>query len=164
MNQIQEQIKVGIADLKIARTSQLISTSGLGSCVGLVLYDDVLKVAGLVHIMLPDSSMTRQEEFKKGKFADTGINALIDLLKKEGSHLFNLKAKMAGGAQMFKSTSSDKLNIGQKNVLAIETLLKELGIPLVSKDIGGHNGRSIEFNLDTFELKIRTVYQGVSYI
>lgn len=164
MNQIQEQIKVGIADLKVAKAPQVIATSGLGSCVGLVLYDEWAKAAGLVHIMLPDSTMTRQEEFKRGKFADTGIETLIERLKDEGCQMYQLKAKMAGGAQMFKSTSSNKMNIGLKNTEAIIHKLKQLDIPIIAQDVGGHNGRSIEFSIETFEMKVRTVYQGTSYI
>ncbi|SEP57767.1 chemotaxis protein CheD [Piscibacillus halophilus] len=158
------QVKVGIADIKTAKQPQMLMTSGLGSCVGLVIYDETLSVAGLAHIMLPDSSLSRQNDFKVGKFADTGTDELINLLLKEGSKITNLKAKIAGGAQMFKTTSGNKLNIGNKNVLAVEEKLNQIGIPIVSKDIGGHNGRSIEFNLETFKLKIRTVYQGVSFI
>ncbi|WP_369404722.1 chemotaxis protein CheD [Piscibacillus salipiscarius] len=118
----------------------------------------------MAHVMLPDSNMTRQSHFKKGKFADTGIDTCLNLLSEEGSQVFNMKAKMAGGAQMFKTTSSDKLNIGQKNVSAIEKKLSQLNIPIVAKDVGGHNGRSIEFDIETSQLKIRTVYQGVQYI
>lgn len=160
-----DKVKVGIADLNVVRQPQKISTSGLGSCVGLVLYDEQQVLAGLVHVMLPDSSLSRTEVTKPGKFADTGINALIKLMEEKGSIKCNLKAKMAGGAQMFNLASkNENMRIGHKNIVAIEKILTHESIPILSKDVGGHKGRSIEFDTDTNLLKIRTVYEGVTYI
>src|SRR5690625_252198 len=93
-------VKVGIADLNIVRAPNKIRTSGLGSCVGVVVYDLLKKVAGLAHIMLPDSNLTRQENFNKYKYANTAIDILIDKLIQQGARKFNLKAKIVGGAQM----------------------------------------------------------------
>ena len=70
--------------------------------MGVVIYDESQKIAGMVHVMLPDSSLGRTETVNVAKFADTGISALVDLLKREGAQSFKLKAKIAGGAQMFQ--------------------------------------------------------------
>ncbi|MFF5993338.1 chemotaxis protein CheD [Lysinibacillus sp. KU-BSD001] len=158
-------IKVGIAQMDVVKTPDTIRTSGLGSCVGVVLYDESKKIAGLIHIMLPDSSLGRSDAINIAKFADTGIVALIDLLKAEGVQPFRLKAKIAGGAQMFQFTShKDSMRIGPRNVEAVKEQLRKNSIPLVAEDTGGNSGRTIEFNPITCKLNIRTVNQGVSEI
>ncbi|WP_431029491.1 chemotaxis protein CheD [Lysinibacillus sp. LZ02] len=158
-------IKVGIAQMDVVKTPDTIRTSGLGSCVGVVLYDESKKIAGLIHIMLPDSSLGRSDAINIAKFADTGIVALIDLLKAEGVQPFRLKAKIAGGAQMFQFTShKDSMRIGPRNVEAVKEQLRKNSIPLIAEDTGGNSGRTIEFNPVTCKLNIRTVNQGVSEI
>ncbi|MBO2534597.1 chemotaxis protein CheD [Rummeliibacillus suwonensis] len=158
-------IKVGIAQMDIAKSPNSIRTSGLGSCVGVILYDESKKVAGLVHVMLPDSKLGRGDTINVAKFADTGIPAMVDQLKQEGAQLFKLKAKIAGGAQMFQFTSNrDSMRIGPRNVEAVKQQLKSLSIPIVAEDTGGSSGRTIEFDTITSILHIRTVNQGVKEI
>ena len=162
MNQV---IKVGIAQMDVVKAPNTIRTSGLGSCVGVVLYDESKQIAGLIHVMLPDSSLGRSDAVNVAKFADTGIKALIELLKLEGVHAFRLKAKIAGGAQMFQFTSDkDSMRIGPRNVEAVKVELRKNSIPLVAEDTGGNSGRTIEFDPITSKLNIRTVNQGVSEI
>lgn len=162
MNQV---IKVGIAQMDVVKAPNTIRTSGLGSCVGVVLYDESKQIAGLIHVMLPDSSLGRSDAVNVAKFADTGIKALIELLKLEGVHAFKLKAKIAGGAQMFQFTSDkDSMRIGPRNVEAVKVELQKNSIPLVAEDTGGNSGRTIEFDPITSKLNIRTVNRGVSEI
>lgn len=156
-------IKVGIAQMDVVKVPNTIRTSGLGSCVGVVLYDESKKVAGLVHVMLPDSSLGRTQQINEAKFADTGVTALIEMLKKHGAQSFKLKAKIAGGAQMFQfSSDKDSMRIGPRNVEAVKAQLRKHNIPIVGEDTGGNSGRTIEFNPATNILNIRTVNQGVS--
>lgn len=156
-------VKVGIAQMDVVKVPNTIRTSGLGSCVGVVLYDESKKIAGLVHVMLPDSSLGRTQQINEAKFADTGVSALIDLLKKEGAQTFKLKAKIAGGAQMFQfSSDKDSMRIGPRNVEAVKAQLRQHSIPILGEDTGGNSGRTIEFNPATSILNIRTVNQGVS--
>ncbi|MGN7478505.1 chemotaxis protein CheD [Solibacillus silvestris] len=160
-----EVIKVGIAQMDIVKVPKTIRTSGLGSCVGVVIYDESKKIAGMVHVMLPDSSLGRTETINAAKFADTGILALVDMLKHEGAQSFKLKAKIAGGAQMFQFTSDkDSMRIGPRNVEAVKVQLKKMNIPIIAEDTGGNSGRTIEFNPETNKLNIRTVNKGVSEI
>lgn len=160
-----EVVKVGIAQMDIVKIPNTIRTSGLGSCVGVVLYDETKKIAGLVHIMLPDSSLGRNNSLNVAKFADTGIQGLIEMLKLEGVQTYKLKAKIAGGAQMFKFASDqNSMRIGPRNVEAVKKELKKNRIPIVAEDIGGSSGRTIEFNPATSKLSIRTVNQGVTEI
>lgn len=151
-------IKVGIADLDIVTVPDTIRTSGLGSCVGVVLYDSSRKIAGLAHILLPDSSLTRQENINQYKYADTAIPVLIERLVKAGADKRSLKAKLAGGAQMFLFTSSSHITrIGTRNSEAVHEKLQQLKIPVVSSDLGGNIGRTIEFDPYSCELKIRKI-------
>lgn len=155
-------VKVGIADMNIAKAPDTIRTSGLGSCVGVILYDEKSQIAGLIHVMLPDSSLGKTQTINLAKFADTGIPAMIEQLKIEGVQPFKLRAKIAGGAQMFQfSTAKDTMRIGPRNVEAVKEYLKKYSIPIISEDTGGNSGRTIEFNPATNLLNIRTVNQGV---
>ncbi|WP_309087103.1 chemotaxis protein CheD [Domibacillus sp.] len=161
INKIGEIIKVGIADMNIVKPPNMIRTSGLGSCVGVVLYDEVSHIAGMVHVMLPDSNLAKADIKNKAKFADTGIQALIAELAKQGVRPGRLKAKIAGGAQMFQFKSgSDLMKIGPRNVAAVKEQLQQAHIPILSEDTGGSSGRTIEFDPMTFLLHIRTVNKG----
>lgn len=155
-------IKVGIADANIVSGQDTIRTSGLGSCVGVVLYDERSKIAGLVHIMLPDSALARSGEINPAKFADTGIPYLISLLK---SPPYRLKAKIAGGAQMFQfAGQKDTMRIGPRNVEAVKKVLSSYQIKVISEDTGGSSGRTIEFDPSSSLLSIRTVNIGEKVI
>lgn len=165
MNKVDSVVRVGISDLNFAQAPQTIRTSGLGSCIGVIIYDSQRKVAGLAHIMLPDSSLTRQIQFNPFKYADTAIPILIEHLIERGARKFALQAKIAGGAQMFKfKSSSEMMRIGARNVTAIKKLLSENNIPIIASDVGGSNGRTIEFDPSTSELMIRTVNKGEKII
>src|SRR5699024_5222930 len=101
MSKVSTVVRVGISDLNLVKEPDTIRTSGLGSCVGIVIYDLQKKMAGMSHIMLPDSAHTKQTEVNIYKYADTAILILINELMKKGATKKLLKAKIAGGAQMF---------------------------------------------------------------
>ena len=89
-------IKVGMADLSTAKEPDILTTLGLGSCVGIALYDPSTKVGGLAHIMLPDSKQIKNNE-NKAKFADTAIEVLVQAMIKKGARKNRIVAKIAGG-------------------------------------------------------------------
>ncbi|MDE7422844.1 MAG: chemotaxis protein CheD [Lachnospiraceae bacterium] len=150
-------IKVGMADLNICSSPDAITTLGLGSCVGIILYDPILKIAGLAHIMLPDSTQIRSNE-NVAKFADTGIETLLKQLIQKGAQRSRMIAKIAGGAQMFAfSAENAMLSIGKKNVIATKKKLSELGIRIIAEDTGDSYGRTIEFYPETGQLLIKAV-------
>ncbi|MEB1810110.1 MAG: chemotaxis protein CheD [Bacillaceae bacterium] len=162
---MNDVVKVGMADLNIVKAPRTIRTSGLGSCVGVVLYDDYSNVSGMAHVMLPDSKLGRSGTLNVAKYADTAIIELIQQMKSAGARIHGLKAKIAGGAQMFNfSSTNEMMRIGPRNVDAVKEKLKELRIPIVAEDVGGSSGRTIEFNPATKKLNIRTVSQGVKEI
>jgi len=154
---MNELIKVGMADLNVCVSPNAITTLGLGSCVGIVLYDPVKKISGMVHIMLPDSTKILNNS-NKAKFADTGIDVLIQTMIKIGADRRTLIAKIAGGAQMFAfSNNSDMMRIGERNVEATKCKLLDLGICLKAEDTGANYGRTIEFYPENGELLIKSV-------
>ncbi|WP_257350024.1 chemotaxis protein CheD [Pseudalkalibacillus decolorationis] len=166
MNKTIEVVQVGIADYQIAKEHQHLRTVGLGSCVGVVLYDLHSHVAGLAHIMLPSSNISKGSSFNLAKYADTAIPAMVSEL----NHTFNttrnrLHAKIAGGAQMFQfSNQSDTMRVGPRNVEAVKETLQSLNIPILVEEIGGTNGRTIEFDPVTSKLTVRTIYKGTTTI
>jgi len=165
MNNVSTIVKVGIADLNIVTEPNIIRTSGLGSCVGTIIYDPAKKIAGLSHILLPDSHAAKQVNLNTYKYADTAIPYLVNLLIENGARKFALKAKIAGGAQMFQlSSSSDIMRIGPRNVEAVEHALREYQIPIIASDVGGNAGRTIEFDPGTCQLKIRKVNKDIVFI
>lgn len=157
-------IRVGMADLNICKAPDSITTLGLGSCVGIVLYDKRNKIAGLAHVMLPDSTQIRNNT-NLAKFADTGIDQLINELKIAGADIKSLTAKIAGGAQMFSFTgSSDLTKVGDRNVEATIQKLQTLKIPILASDTGKNYGRTIVFSPETGMLQIKAVGKEISYI
>lgn len=152
-----DMIKVGMADLNVCTPPDAITTLGLGSCVGVVLYDTAKKLSGMVHVMLPDSSKIKNNE-NLAKFADTGIDELIRRLVAIGASKTSLVAKIAGGAQMFAfNSNNDMLRVGDRNVEATKMKLSNLHIPLLAEDTGANYGRTIEFYPETGELIIKSV-------
>mgnify|MGYP000926868417 CR=1 FL=1 len=140
VNDPREVIIIGIGEWY---TGDAVMTSiGLGSCIGLVIHDEVKKIGGLAHVMLPKSSGKPNE--RAGKYADTAVEVLVQELKQKGSNINNLKAKLAGGASMFQNFSGN-LNIGERNAEALKEILKQRSIPIVREDIGGTIGRTVTY-------------------
>jgi chemotaxis protein CheD len=159
-------IKVGMADLKVTRNNEeVLKTTGLGSCVGITLYDPSAGVGGMAHIMLPDSGIAREGNLNLAKYADTAIPELIRQMCAIGANEKRLIAKLAGGAQMFAfSSTSDTMRIGPRNVETCKELLEQLRIPVHAEDTGANYGRTIEFYCATGKLLIRSVQQGVKEV
>ncbi len=159
-----EMIRVGMADLKAARHPAILTTLGLGSCVGITLYDPKTKIIGMVHIMLPCSQIATANT-NRAKFADTGIADLLAEMLSLGAYRKEIVAKIAGGAQMFKfAGTNETLNIGARNSEATRQALKELGIPILAEDVGGTHGRTIEISSEDGRLMVKTIGYGIKYI
>lgn len=159
-----QMIKVGMADLNLCSAPDAITTLGLGSCVGIVLYDATKKLSGMVHVMLPDSTQIRNNQ-NRAKFADTGIEALLEEMLKLGANRRCITAKIAGGAQMFAfSTNNDMLRVGERNVEASKRKLAQLGIPILAEDTGATYGRTIEFYPENGNLIVKAVGKPVKAI
>ena len=157
-------IKVGMADLNTCASPDAITTLGLGSCIGVVLYDPRKKICGMVHVMLPDSSAIKKND-NLAKFADTGIKQLIEQLEQKGVSRMSLSAKIAGGAQMFAfNTANEMLKVGLRNAEAVRKVLASYRIKIISEDCGENYGRTIEFYPETSELHIKAIGKPVKII
>ncbi len=157
-------IKVGMADLNICKSPDIITTLGLGSCIGLTFYDPVTKVGGMVHYMLPDSTKVRNNG-NIAKFADTGIDQLLKKVIAAGASRQRLVAKMAGGAKMFEVNGlSDIGNIGARNAEAAREMLKKMHIRLIAEDTGLNYGRTVELHCETGEFYIKSIGKPVKII
>lgn len=160
----QEIIKVGMADLNIAKAPDVLTTLGLGSCVGIALYDPITKVGGLAHIMLPDSTQIKNNS-NAAKFADTGIDTLIIKMVQQGAKTQRLVAKIAGGAQMFTFQHMDEsMRIGVRNIMAVQNRLQAHKIPILANETGENYGRTIELHTDTGKLIVKTIGHGTKEI
>lgn len=160
-----QMIKVGMADLNICTCPDALTTIGLGSCVGVALYDPTTKVSGLVHVMLPDSTAIRNNT-NKAKFADTGIEQLLEMMLKAGASKSRIVAKIAGGAKMFAISGnvSSAINVGDQNYEASKKKLRELGIKLVAEDCGLNYGRTVELYSESGVYLIKSVGKPVKEI
>ncbi len=161
---MSDLIHVGMADFKLCTPPKKICTIGLGSCLGVVLYDRSTKKCGLAHVMLPDSTRISNNS-NRMKFMDTCLSDMWNMLLKNGIKRQSVKAKIAGGAKMFSTSSSHYvLNIGEQNVKAAKDWLKKEGIPLVSEDVGNSYGRTIIFDPSDENLLVKSVGKGEAII
>ena len=161
---MSEVIRVGMADLNICKAPDIITTLGLGSCIGLTFYDPVTKIGGMVHYMLPDSTQMRNNS-NIAKFADTGIEELLRRVVGAGANRGRLVAKIAGGAKMFEvSGMSNVGNICERNAIAAKEKLKELKIRLIAEDTGLNYGRTVELHCETGEFYIKSVGKPLKII
>ncbi len=147
-------IIVGIGELFATTSPTKLQALGLGSCVGVALYDPVTKVGGLAHVMMPDSNGNSNE--LRGKYADTAVANLLNDMKLLAARKENIVAKLVGGASMF-SLSHDVFRIGEKNVIAAKKSLNDLGIRILAEDVGGGVGRTMLLHTDTGEVEVRYV-------
>lgn len=155
------EIKVGIADLNVASSPNRLITVGLGSCVGIALFDKNQSIGGLAHIMLPDSSLFSTVN-NPMKFADLAIPILIGKMEKLGASKRNIKAKIAGGASMFNfSDKSMMMDVGNRNSLSVKAMLDKIAVPIIGEDVGGNKGRTMIFDTSSGIVQIRTVGLGI---
>ena len=151
------EIMVETGSIKVSNDSTALITSSLGSCVAITLYDKEQKLGGMVHYILPINPGGK----KKAKYADTGIKLLFEKMLEGNVKKKNLEAKMIGGAIMFEEFMDDIENsIGKRNIKKGKEILKELGIRLLSQDIGGNYGRSIRFQLSDGNVYITSYKTG----
>lgn len=158
---MSKTITVGISDLNIAKAPDILVTYALGSCVGICLYDAMAKVAGLSHIMLPSSVLITNGADQAYKFADTAIVILLRKMESMGASPVRIKAKIAGGAQMFAAMSNSSIaNIGQRNISAVKENLARLRIPIIAEDTGKDYGRTLYFDSTDGSMRIKSANKG----
>ena len=150
-----DKLVVGIADMKMASREGMLITYGLGSCIGICLYDPVLRLAALVHVMLPLNMETGRKS--PLKYADSGIRETLKQMEARGAKRSRITAKIAGGARMFDVPGNGSLgNIGQRNIESVHMTLKREGIKLLKEDVGGSVARTLLFDAATGQACVRS--------
>ena len=154
----KSEIVVGVGEYAVSNLSGgSIKTYALGSCVAVIFFDPKTRLAGMVHVALPESRMSPEKAAQRpGYFADTGIPALINLMVKMGNK-GNGKGtiiKLAGGAQVLDSNNT--FNIGKRNALAIKKILWAQGMGAVAEVLGGQISRTVSVNVDNGDVTIST--------
>lgn len=158
---MKNTVKVGIADMNVVKGEDELVTFALGSCVAICLYDAEKKIAGMAHIMLPDSKQLASGSSQPLKFADTALLELLKVMQQQGARAASLTAKIAGGAQMFPDTSNSPLgNIGGRNTQAVKAGLARFRIPIVAEDTGKDYGRTCYFDAPTGMMLIKSALKG----
>ena len=144
---MESKITIGIADMKMAQNSGMLITYALGSCIGICLYDQKIKLGALIHIMLP----LNMEPGRKNtmKYADTGIRETLKMMEAKGASRSRITAKIAGGAKMFEVKGGSLSNIGQRNIESVLNTLNREGIKLLQEDVGGTVARTLLFDVGT---------------
>ena len=153
-------IEVGMADMKVAVGPAVIVTRGLGSCLGIVIYDNIKKLAALAHPMLPkiDEGRVKSNPYK---FVDSAVMAMLEELKKKGCQPCFLCAKIFGGAHMFSSIPvSSVFNIGARNAEVAREVFAANNVKLTAEDIGGNSGRTIFVEAATGKVAVKTLFHG----
>lgn len=153
----QPLVTVRIGELHVLRREGVLVAIGLGSCVGVALYDPVRRVAGLAHIFLPASHNGRLVPGSPARYADTGVPALVEAMREAGALQRQIQAKIAGGAQLFLRGDHSTLDVGRRNVEAVRAALASLGIPLVAQDVGGSRGRTMRLFADSGRVVVTTL-------
>lgn len=149
---------VNIAQMRIARPPDQLYALGLGSCIGVVLYDPQRKIAGMLHVLLPaseDALPAGQEH--RTKFADPGLLDLREAVIRNGALPGNLRAKMAGGAEVLAVSNGTADSIGRRNAVECLRMLDRMKIPIDGKDLGGKVGRSIRFDPENNVLHVKKI-------
>jgi len=149
---------VGIGEFRVSRAPSTIITRGLGSCVGVVVQDVSRGLGGLAHIMLPNS-FDFTSYVNPHKFANLAIPAMYEQLRELGGR--NFKAKIAGGAKMFATTTERAgFDVGLRNVEQVRYVLRQLGVAIAGEDVGGSVGRTITLDNASGLVKVKSVGRG----
>ncbi|QLH74272.1 MAG: chemotaxis protein CheD [Methanomassiliicoccales archaeon] len=136
---------VGLGEHYLVTSPAKLMCLGLGSCVGIAIYDIHTGFGGMAHAMLPRFEEGRDKR-NVSKYADSAVYVMVDDLLELGCSRSNLRAKLAGGAQMFSFLASDSLNIDQRNAESAKEALRNERIPVIGEHLGGNKGRTCVFD------------------
>jgi chemotaxis protein CheD len=155
-------IPTGLGELKITADPEgILVCYGLGSCIGLTLYDPAIHLGIMAHVVLPDSNLGRGGELAPAKFANTAVPEALAWAAKYGAKRSRLIARIAGGARMLNLAGiGSKLDIGSRNVESVRVALRDCGIPLATEDTGGTYGRTLQLFVGTGRVLVSTVGRG----
>lgn len=150
-----QRVVVGVGDMAVANNETVtLSTYALGSCVGVVAYDPLARAGGILHLMLPDSTISPDKATRQpAMFADTGLPLLIKGLLGVRAERSRLRIFLAGGASVLHG--ADPFKIGERNSTAVQRLLKAQGCAVAGQDLGGNVNRTIHLEIGTGQVTLK---------
>ena len=154
-----KQIVVNIADMKIStKPEEFLVTYSLGSCVALAVYDPYAKVGGLIHIMLPDSTIEKNPLIiNPYKFVDLGVPALYKELFKAGGKRNHIITKIIGGSNVMDKNKY--FNIGERNYTSVRKMLWRNNMIIHKEDVGGSKSRTVRLYTATGKVIVSNSYE-----
>ena len=155
-NKLMADLIVGISDLKVSNNpGDILVTFALGSCIAVAIYDPLVKVGGLLHYMLPDSTLDlKKAQDQPGMFADTGVPLLFKSCYRLGAEKKRIVVKVAGGASILDDTNF--FRIGQKNITALRKIFWKNNVMIEAEDTGANYNRTVRLDLSTGKFLVKS--------
>jgi len=148
---------VGIGQVAVTKDpSAVLVAYGLGSCVGVTMFDPAARVVGMVHVLLPHCEGKEAGPNEPGRYADSGLDALVARMSELGARKSRIIVKAAGGASVLGAANAEKFKIGARNAEAIKERLRHHSLRLAAEDLGGTRGRTMEVHCATGRTFVRT--------
>ncbi len=153
---MNKRIIVGIADMSVSTSQDTeLVTYALGSCIGITVYDPLLRIGGLLHIMLPHSFKSKpDEEVNPYMFGDLGLPLLFDEMLKHGAMKVRLVVKIAGGADRMQK--KQVFNVGERNITFVKEFFHNCNLKIVSEAVGGTRSRTVIMDINTGKVIIKS--------
>lgn len=151
-----QRVVIGVGDLAVSNNqATVLSTYALGSCIGVVVYDPLMKCGGILHLMLPEASVSPQKAEKQpAMFADTGLPLFFKELAGLKAERSRVKLFVAGGASVIGG--QDPFKIGERNTRATLDFLTKNRVPIQQTDTGGSHSRTVHLELSTGKVQLIT--------
>ncbi len=152
---------VGMGEIMVAESPNLLRSVGIGSCIAVTLYDRDTTIGGLAHIVLPCIEEAHNKSHP-ARFTDVAIGMMIDQMQAQGAHIQDIRAKIFGGANMFPEiiSADSTMNIGKRNISAVKEELEKHNIQIVAEEVGDHIGCSVLFNTQDGSVVVKTAHNG----
>lgn len=156
MNRNAREVIVRMGEYAVAHNDTTLAALGLGSCVAMALSDPVARVGALIHVLLPSQSLSHRTR-NPARSPDTALPLALDGLVEAGAERGRLRARLIGGATMFADLlPAGSVHMGERNLVACRSALRDAGIPLVAEAVGGKRGRSVWFDIGADTVTVRT--------
>lgn len=158
-----QRVVIGVGDMAVSNNPQVVlSTYALGSCIGVIAYDPTMKAAGILHLMLPESSISPEKAARQpAMFADTGLPALFKALTGLKGERSRLRLFVAGGASVIGGT--DPFRIGERNTRVTLDYLQREGFTIRRSEVGGSINRTIHLEVNTGTVSMKTPTETIQH-
>ncbi len=152
---------VGMGEIMVAESPNLLRSVGIGSCIAVTLYDRDTTIGGLAHIVLPCIEEAHNKSHP-ARFTDVAIGMMIDEMKMQGARIQEVRAKIFGGANMFPEiiSSNSTMDIGRRNISAVREELEKHNIEIIAEEVGDDIGRTVLFNTGDGSVVVKTAHNG----